>query len=281
MIKPVTEKDLVRRAIDLAAYTRREMEAAGVFITDFQAVARMFDVTVVRGELPKGKDGSYLKDERKIILNSSVTTPERINFSFCHEIMHVQIEDDGDFLSDFADAYRRPDEEAMEWLCNTGAAEILMPSDQIREYACSVALIPELCERFSASSIAIAFQMVNCATHECYLVIAEPTWIVDDQMLPMLPESILGGAQERLSIIYSSRSSAAKYSIKKLQILSTDHALYVALRQPGIPVKLDAKLPFASGNGWDVPCEILLYKGKVFALFNRTPPASPDQLVLL
>lgn len=281
MIKPLTEKELVQQSVELAAHTRRKIEAAGLLITDFEQVASLFDVTVTWGELPDGKEGSYLKDKRKIVLSTHITTPERINFSFCHEIMHARIEDDADILNDFADAYRRSDEEAMERLCNAGAAELLMPADEMREYGCSVGLIPELCERFAASSIAVAFQLVNCATHECYLIIAEPTWITNDEVLPMLPLAAFGGSKERLIIVYSGRSPVLKkYSIKKPQILSIDHALYEALRHPDTALKMDAKLPFASGKGWGVPCDMLYFRGKVFAVFHQSPPPNPDQLAL-
>jgi len=286
LIKPVTEKELVRQAGELAARTRREIEAAGLVITDFEQVARLFDVTVVWGELPAGKDGSYLKDERKIVLSTSVTTPERINFSFCHEIMHARIEDDDDLLSDFADAYRRSDEEAMERLCNAGAADLLMPAENVRqimvERGFSTTLIPELCERFGASSIAVAFQMVNCASHDCYLVIAEnqlvqPTAV--HNQISLLNIKPINVPQEQLVIIYSGASSAAKYSIKRNQAFSNNHFLCGALHA-NEPVRGDAKLPFASGNGWDIPCEALYFRGKVFAFFNRTQPMSSLQIPL-
>lgn len=286
MIKPVTEKELVRQAGELAARTRREIEAAGLVITDFEQVARLFDVTVAWGELPAGKDGSYLKDERKIVLSTSVTTPERINFSFCHEIMHARIEDDDDLLSDFADAYRRSDEEAMERLCNVGAAELLMPAENVRqimvERGFSTILIPELCERFGALSIAIAFQMVNCASHDCYLVIAENQMVqltAAHNQTPMPNIKPINVSQEQLVIIYSGAASAAKYSIKRNQTIPVNHLLCMALRS-NEPVQGDARLPFASGNGWDVPCEALYFRRKVFAFFNRTQPMSNLQMPL-
>ncbi|MEZ4672252.1 MAG: ImmA/IrrE family metallo-endopeptidase [Anaerolineae bacterium] len=273
MIKPITEKELVRHAVELAARTRREIEAAGLLITDFEQVASLFDVTVVWGELPAGKDGSYLKDERKIVLSTSVTTPERINFSFCHEIMHARIEDDGDLLSDFADAYRRSDEEAMERLCNAGAAELLMPAENIRqimlEKGFSTSLIPELCEHFQASSLAVAFQMVDRAQHECHLVIAEPRMKTASQA----PE---------LVIIYTARSSSVeKYSIKRWQTLPQRSLLYDALRLvDGNSSRGEDCLPFATGTEWIVPCEALYFRGKVFAFFNVSAPTSSAQLAL-
>lgn len=286
MIKLSTEKELVLHAVEIAVRTRREIEDAGLFITDFEQVAHLFDVTVVWGKLPVGTDGSYLKDERKIVLSTNVATPERINFSFCHEIMHARIEDDAGLLSDFADAYRRSDEEAMERLCNAGAAELLMPTENIRQIMVerdfSTILIPELCKRFRVSSVAVAFQMVNCASHDCYLVIAESqmfylTTTHNQMVLPNFKPTNV--PREQLVIVYSGKSSSAKYSIKRTQTLSNNHFLYEALHT-NEPVRGYARLPFASGNGWDVPCEALHFRGKVFAFFNVTQPVSNHQLPL-
>ncbi len=275
MITRVTEEDLVRQAIDLAARTRRQIEAAGLHITDFAQVAALFQVTVCTAELPEGKDGSYLKDERRIILSNSVTTPERINFTFCHELMHSRIEDDGDLLSDFADAHRRSDEAAMERLCNAGAAELLIPAEDVRQYDCSVALIPALCERFFASSIAVALQMLNCTTEKCYLVIAELKWIVVES--PIFDQMSTDG--ERLVIVTGSKSPAAKYSIRRNRILPVRHGLYDAIQQPGMVLKMETDVPIGD-NPWPLPCECLYFRQKVFAFFHEPSrnAVSPNQM---
>lgn len=275
MITRLTEDDLVQQAIDLAIRTRRQIEAAGLHITDFQQVADLFRVTVSTGELPDGKDGSYLKDERRIILSSSVTTPERINFTFCHELMHAQIEDDGDILSNFADAYRRSDEAAMERLCNAGAAELLIPAEDVRQYACSVALIPNLCERFTASSIAVALQMLNCTTDKRYLVVAETKLVVVEA--PIFDQ--FNTLDQRLVIVYGAKSPAAKYPIRRNRVLPPSHGLYYAIQQPGIVLKMDAEVPVGE-NPWPLPCECLYFRQKVFAFFRESSrdAINPDQM---
>lgn len=276
MITRVTEEDLVRQAIDLAARTRRQIEAAELHITEFAQVAALFQVTVCTGELPEGKDGSYLKDERRIILSSSVTTPERINFTFCHELMHSRIEDDGDLLSDFADAHRRSDEAAMERLCNAGAAEVLLPAEDVRQFDCSVALIPELSERFFASSIAVALQMINCADDARYLVIAELRTVIVAPATPLDPYNRIG---DRLVVVYGAKSPAAKYFIRRNRHLPLDHGLYHAMLQPETALKMDAEVPIGD-NPWPLPCECLYFRQKVFAFFHEPSrnAVSPDQM---
>lgn len=278
----------MQQVVLLAQRTRQEVERAGLQITDFSGIARKFGIQFEWGQLPISEDGSYAKDERKIVLNSRITNFERRNFSFCHEFMHDCIEHDDDFLSLFADAYIQQESEydTMEQLCNSGAAELLIPSEEIRTLiqrdGFSITLIPQFCELFGASSIAVAFQMVSCATHNCYLVIVEMHNMQPEirHNQPLLFEAKTPvDTQGQLLIIYSSASSSAKYSIKRNQVIPTNHLLYEALHTSET-VSGEAKLPFASGKGWLVQCEAMCFRGKVFAFFNVEQPISNLQMRL-
>lgn len=277
MISRITEEDLAQQVVGLASHTYRKILSAGLHITDFEKVAELFNLTVKTGELPEGKDGSYLKDRRQIILSSKITTLERINFTFCHELMHARIEDDDDILSGFADAHRRSDEVVMERLCNAGAAELLMPSEDVRQYACSVALIPELCERFSASSIAVALKMVNCATDIRYLVVAEMRLVKIE--MPMFSQ--LNKFGESLVVAYGVKSPSAPYQIRRNRILPSGHGLYQAVEQPDQVLEIEADVPIGK-NPWPLPCDCLHYRQKVFAFFRERPKVeiSPDQMTM-
>lgn len=274
MLKRVTEQQLIRSAIALAKSTRRKIVEAGLDMSDYNAIAALFDVSVVFDDLPAGKDGSYLKDQRKIVLNKRVRNQERRNFSFFHELMHVQIEDDPDLLSDFADAYRRSDEETMERMCDAGAAELLIPAQEVRAMmrtkGFSAALIPDLCQQFQASSLAVAFQLINLAGHKCHLVIAEPS-------------SNGRSPAAELTIVYTARSSAEeKYSIARGQTLP-ERSLLSEVWQlgEGRSKQADDCIPFASRTEWVVPCDAFRFRGKVFAFFNVEPAISTKQLTLL
>lgn len=278
MIQRTTENDLVVQAVGLAARTRRRIESAGLQPTDFDRVAALFGVSVSRVELSEGVDGSYLRDQRRLILNTRRAGPERVNFTFCHELMHACIEDDDELLSAFADADLRSDEATMERLCNAGAAEILIPAEDVRQVGCSVAHIPELCERFSASSIAVALQMIHCAAGQSYLVIAEPRQ--SDAATEMFGEMSTDG--ERLHIAFAAESATANYRIRRGRPLQRSHGLYDALQQPGVPLKMEAEVPIGK-NPWRLPCECLYFRQKVFAVFHESvrPAVSPDQMRML
>lgn len=286
MIQRVNEKRLIQLVCELTKRTRDEIEQTGLKPDDFLGIANKYEVALYWEELPLDNPGYYSKDECKIVLNNRIKNQERLNFTFYHELTHHLIEHNDEILTLLADAYISSDYETMERLCNAGAAELLMPSEDVRqlmlEKGFSTTLIPELCERFGASSIAVAFQMVNCASHDCYLVIAEnqivqPTAV--HNQTPLLNIKSINVPQEQLVIIYSGASPVAKYSIKRNQTLSNNHLLCESLHA-NEPVRGDAKLPFASGNGWDVPCEALYFRGKVFAFFNRTQPMSNLQMSL-
>lgn len=286
MIQRVGEKQLRQLVCELAKRTRNEIDEAGLNPNDFQGIADKYDVTLCWEELPLDNPGYYSKDERRIVLNRCIKNQERLNFTFYHELIHHLVEHDDEILTLLADAYIVSNYDTMERMCNAGAAELLMPSEDIRqvmlEHGFSTALIPELCERYNASSIAVAFQMVNCASHDCYLVIAETQRVsltTEQCQTPMLNIEPINIPQEGLVIIYSGASSIARYSIKRHQVLPTNSMLYEALRV-NESVQGDAKLPFASGNGWDVSCDALYFRGKVFAFFNLNQPVSVHQLSL-
>jgi hypothetical protein len=198
--------------------------------------------------------------------------------------MHDRIEYDDDLLSLLADAYIRSDEITMEYLCDAGAAELLMPSEDVqaivRDNGFSSRIIPLLCQRYNASSIAVAIQMVSTASHHCYLVIAAPHNVRQDDGLPMLVDVKLAGAQWRLVMVYTAASPNAKYWIKRGQLVLHDHPMYAAWQRDTEVIKCRAKIPFASGREWEVDFEALYLKSKVFAFFNVSQPVSVNQMEL-
>jgi Zn-dependent peptidase ImmA (M78 family) len=276
LIHPIAEEDLVRQAIEFAAHTRRQIEAAGLHITDFERIAELFQVTVVFIDRPDGEDGAYLDDLRQIVISTKVKNEERVNFTFLHELMHARIQDDADLLSACHDVPGGFSEDLIERLCNKGAAEMLVPSEAIRQHGCSVALIPALCEQFSASSLAVAFQMINCADDVRYLVIAELRTVIVAPATPLDPYNRTG---DRLVIAYGAKSPAAKYFIRRNRPLPSGHGLYAAIPQPDMVLKMEAEVPIGE-NPWFMRCECLYFRDKVFAFFYEPPKVSPDQMRL-
>jgi Zn-dependent peptidase ImmA (M78 family) len=287
----IQQVGLVHQVRELAKRTRKEILDENLELSDFDRIARKYGVRLTWQELPIDRDGHYSKDLRTITLNSMITNPERQNFNFCHELIHDRVDRD-DYLYEQIHEYAAQlasetfMDDVIERLCNAGAAELLIPSEDVRrlmlEKGFSTTLIPPLCECFGASSIAVAFQIVTCASHDCYLVIAEPRLVnlkATDMQLPMPNIKPISIPQEQLVIIYTGGSPAAKYSIKRHQTIPANHLLYNALKTDE-PLQGTAKIPFASGNGWDVSCEALCFRGKVFVLFNITLPISSQQMRL-
>lgn|GEM_PF-1891553 len=279
MITRITEEELIRQAIDLAVRTRRQIEAAGLHITDFERIAELFRVTVLFVERPEGEDGAYLDDLRQIVISTKVKNEERINFTFLHELMHSLIQDDPDLLSACHDVPGGFSDELIERLCNKGAAEMLVPSEALRQYGCSVALIPTLCEQFSASSLAVAFQMINCATHSCYMFIAEKRLKVFDSAQLTFYETQSNGGWH-LWVTYSASSSATSYKMGRNYAVSPGHIMYKALAELGKPINGRDDIPRRNTKPWIADCECLAYNGWVFTLFHVSHPISSAQLKL-
>jgi Zn-dependent peptidase ImmA (M78 family) len=263
--------------------TRREIDEAGFAPDDFEGIAQKYGITLRWAALSNNNPGCYIPKERKIILNPHVHNLERLNFTFYHELMHDRIEHDDELLSLLADAYIVSYDTTIERLCNAGAAELLMPSadmqEMIHQYGFSTQIIPALCGRYNASSIAVAFHMIFTATHKCYLVIAEPDYIISDN-LPMLADTKPVEAQLKLIMSHTAASPSTRYSIKRGQIVSSDHPIFTAWEQKA-KIVCRARIPFSTGKGWEMDFDALYFKSKIFAIFNESYPSSNDQMQLL
>jgi Zn-dependent peptidase ImmA (M78 family) len=284
VIERMGERALIRQARALAGRTRREIDEAGLRPDDFQGIARRYGITLRWGRLTGDRPGCYLKDTRTIVLDPRVQSPERLQFTFGHELMHDRIEQDDDLLSLLADAYVRSDDATMERLCNAGAAEWLMPSedmqDMVRACGFSTDIIPVLCRRYHASSLAVAIHMAATASHQCYLVIAAPRDVRQDEPLPMLVDVQATQARPRLVMLYTVASPSAPYAIRRGQPVPADHLMCAAWQRRDAPISGRAPIPFASGTRWVVPCDALSFRGHVFAFFHASDPVSPGQMQL-
>jgi hypothetical protein len=244
---------------------------------------------VIRVEPLVLDEGLYFENPPTIVLNSQIADPDRLSFTFFHEVLHHLIRQDDELYS-FIDqhtpsAYDIND--VVDKYCNLGAAEFLIPADDvgnaIKEHGFSIALVESLEAEYPASKPAITIQLAECASHRCFLVICElglPPRKRDQH--PQLLNTFSSTQHPYLYVALSWASPAmTKYRIAKYTAIPSDHLItdcYAARRL----LKGRANIPFASGKPWSCECEAFYYKGKVYATFNVAPPPPPygEQLLL-
>lgn len=229
--------------------------------------------------------GGYLpachssRPEPIIWLDTVASDGEHLNFTYFHEITHHLIREDSDLYSFLNEIANRNDDLDLleERFANIGAAEFLIPSNEVarvlNEKGFSISLLPELDKLFSASKPAIAIQLAQCASHRCFVVVCEFGVPPENNKLQGQFVEAATVNSSRLYIRYSSNSpSQEKYSIARFVSLPQNHLLSAAFFSQQY-VKGKDRIPFKSGHEWVVDCEALYYKGKVYAVFNTSPPA--------
>jgi hypothetical protein len=250
----------------------------------FPDIANRFGLNIQEGILPEDKDGAYLEDEKTIVLNSSVTSEERKSFSFYHELVHHLLRENDDFYSYLHEAYvnTRDFDNTIELLCNIGAAEIILPRSKVRSLIdsneFSIKLVQKICDQGCVSGPAALIQLIQCAPNRCYGVVCEfgmPPYSDSKIQNSFLPQKL----SNKLYILYSMWSPSAKYAIARFTTIPGEHLLMQTMAEQNF-IKGKDKIPFRSGTKWQVPCEAIFFRGKVYGLFNVTPPPNRQQMRL-
>jgi Zn-dependent peptidase ImmA (M78 family) len=209
-----------------------------------------------------------------------VSDSDRLNFTFFHEVSHHLIREDA-LLYSFLHEYVQGNQElkrVVETYCNFGAAEFIIPMQDLRhfltDHGFSIAHIERLEETYPASKIAIAIQMAHCATHQCYVVVCE-YGLPSRREEAQAPSNLLFESSQDspgLYVCYTAQSpSITKYSIARHTRISKEHIIAIAYHQRS-HIKGRDTIPFRSQTRWEVDCEACFLKGKVFAVFNVSPP---------
>lgn len=263
----ISDTKLYQRIRELARQARYEHLENG--LTSREEIADHHRLTLAETAFPK--DGALIEDT--IILSTFGTSEERRNFTFYHELTHHLIRQDDALLSDIHEIGGDPDR-LIEKLCNFGAAELLVPTEEVQSHvdSCgfSASAIPLLCERFVASGIVVAIQMVTLASHECYLVIATPVEQPVAQAQLRL-DDFNSDNHPVLQIQYSARSSSARYVIAWGTVIRHDHMIAEAHKHQ-CELKGKAGIPFRTGVKMSVDCNSIYFRGSVYAFFNVEPP---------
>lgn len=119
--------------------------------------------------IPQGCEGF------RIVCRQDTRSEGRIRFSVAHELVHTFFDDAAEVVRMRMEARRKvrpaeppdPVHEALERLCNAGAAELVMPREffarDLRRLGSGAQAIPELAETFQVSAPAAGLRMLECA----------------------------------------------------------------------------------------------------------------------
>ncbi|MCW3096517.1 MAG: hypothetical protein JWL77_2135 [Chthonomonadaceae bacterium] len=117
--------------------------------------------------------------EFKVFVNQNDVRP-RQRFSCKHEVSHTLFPN---YMANptkktdlYVGEYQEDAEE--EYLCDVGAAELLMPRrffhPALRDMGCSIEVIVELAGLYEASREAVAVQLAKAAVHDCAIIVWYP-----------------------------------------------------------------------------------------------------------
>ena len=246
------------------------------------AAALQVDIREEAHPLSRG-DGYYIPvPNPTILIDPSVSSQDRRNFTFYHEIGHHLLRQD-DLLYSFINEYAGNNiDRSVEHYCNLMAAEFLMPFGTMRSYLekydFSVAIIPDLDVLFPASKPALAIQLAQAAKHNCIIIVCEYGELPDAKN-DQLSTELLRSRKPCLHIRYSSSSFICRYSCSRFIPIMKGHLIYTAYEEHQHLKGRDYTI-FRSGNNWPVFCEAFFYHGRVFAEFRFSEPRSATQLPL-
>jgi Zn-dependent peptidase ImmA (M78 family) len=253
-------------------------------------VANLLDIEVLEKQLPRGVYGYYIPptsqhNKHSILINLNCSNQERLNFTFFHEITHCLIKGDDDLYSFFDNSATANAtlENLIEKYADFGAAEFLVPSDFVKELISeegfSMKLFPRIYQHFQASKPAIVFQLAQCAPHKCFIVICK------EDLIPTTVENQtgffgeLGSYEKCLFLEYTAASPTNRYSLARNTRIPKGHLIEKVFLSEDDRRGNDV-IPFRSKVSWEVDCDAVFYKGKVYAAFNLTEPKTVNRLQL-
>ena len=245
------------------------------FSENASQIAQYLHLSIKTGSLPGDSLAFYDGISKTIVIDLRKGNSERINFTFYHEVSHHLIQTDDVIYSQMIDLVGENNnlDEIEEKLANAGAAEFLMPSDEIKKIidnkGFSINLFPEIYEKYPASRQSVLVQMAQCSSHQCILCLCSPT--MDENL------------RNRLMVEFSTRSPSTKYLIGKNHLIPLDHFLNNVSKSNRFLTDRKAQVPYKkSGIIHKVSSEGLFYDGKVYALFNLTEvPSSKSDIPTL
>jgi hypothetical protein len=267
----LTERQIEEKVVGLVGWARQQCQIP--FGCSAESACQKVGLQVCRGPLPAGTDGA-LSGER-ILLNESITWRPRIEFTIFHEIVHYLLDEDGELINFFTEALRRSQaayDAAIERCCHLGAAEFLMPRDQVRETigekGLSVELVELVADGSGASLVAAAIQLAACSPADCYVLLC---------CFGPIPKA--WPPRTGLHIEYAATPCGIKYPLARFTPLPADHLLTTAW-QNRCYANDRSYVPFRSGRRMPCYCEAKYVNGRVLGVLTFAPPTPREQLLL-
>jgi len=282
-----TERDAQQHMYELVWRVKGEMKRT--FSPQYHGtddpIAKHLNIKVVEQKVLYGKGGMYVPAEYpRIAIDIQSGEQERLNFTFFHEICHHLIRQDEELYGFLDDHAANNLHGTIEHYCDIGAAEFLIPRDEIRELidqqGFSIEMIRDFDAIFPASKPAIAIQMAQCAAHQCIITVCEYDLLPEGNNGQFALKGIPETTQPQLFVQYSSSSPSCKYRSGRFIPISKEHFLAGVYEAQNFARGHD-NIPFRSGTKWAVNCEGFFYKGKVYAAFHITDPKSVQQMSFL
>jgi hypothetical protein len=189
----------------------------------------------VSGMVTKGANGY------DITLNSNERLLSRQRFTLAHEIAHIVLSQETG--NEITESHREVGEntrgrrDSLEKLCDTLAAQFLMPRALFLQYAppWNVGSIPRLARQFETSILATAIRFAELMPTACVLTIWRPDRKSTDRLLPMW------SSQNKLC-------GKARYHGPVFNRLSKDSVVYQAFRSSN-PVEGTMMVPKITREG--------------------------------
>ena len=198
------------------------------------------------------RDGAY-DPEHKVILVDRKASPQRQRFTLAHEVSHALLLGDDDLLSGLHDSFEDERlEQAIETLCNVGAATILMPpdlmSDLLRRFGPTGRGIHELSRRADVSASSAMYALADEAQGQIIFAICSRAGgkKLEEGSSGRQRRAVLG-AQRPVVVRASAATREVKYTLGAGTVIPDDH-LVVGVLDSGYEVGGRSYVPFRSGR---------------------------------
>ncbi|WP_424950383.1 ImmA/IrrE family metallo-endopeptidase [Deinococcus sp.] len=225
--------------------------AAGLAGRDSEALASGLGARLVYTDLGE-RDGAY-DPEHGVILIDRKASPQRQRFTLAHEVSHALLLGDDDLLSELHDRFEDERlEQAIETLCNVGAATILMPpellNDVLRRFGPTGRAIHELSRRADVSASSAMYALADEAQGAIIFAICSRAGgkKLEDGSSARQRQAVLG-AQRPVVVRASAATREAKYSLGVGTVVPGDHPAALAL-DSGYEDGSRSYVPFRSGR---------------------------------